>query len=123
MFPKLAGSRRFDWHPDAQPDQRKLKHENPALWAVLVQRIRSLAAPGGDRWTRSGVGRVMYSPILEPPGLFLLYVERRDENSLGGLVLHRSSESSASNSLGPQDKPPDGAFELAQARLAEKPAW
>jgi hypothetical protein len=128
MLRKFAGSRGFSWHPDVLPDLQKLKLLDRRLWGMLAQLIRSLVAPGGERWGWSwpGEGRIMVSSIVESPGFFLLYVNRRDTNGIAALVVHRDDSGGSGSTVADTDlyaMPPEGAFELARARLMEYPTW
>ncbi len=123
MFRRFAGSRGFSWHSDVLPDVQKLKLLDRRLWGMLAQLIRSLVAPGGERWSWPGAGRIMVSSVVEAPGLFLLYVNRRDTADVAGLVVHRDESGGTVGGAGHRAMPPEGAFELARARLMEHPAW
>jgi hypothetical protein len=103
------------WHRAADREARNLKKQDPWGYGQLSRTLEQLTAEIGGQPGHPGKGRI--KQVSAPVGgssWIVLFVERRDSNGLGGLVLQRSARGK---------KLPDSAYETARHRLSETPGW
>jgi hypothetical protein len=113
--PFALNHKNWAWHGAADREARKLKKRDPWAYGQLCRALERLTAETGGQPGHPGSGRIklVYAPVGGSSWI-VLFVERRDKDGLGGLVLERS---------GRGKKLPDSAYETARRRLSETPEW
>jgi hypothetical protein len=104
------------WLSDAREDKARLRDTDSTLFGEVTFAVQELVAahPGAPgnagrgrmRWTRAGLDH-------DPRCAFVLFVVRRDQHGLGGLLVAAVP--------GCPTEPPEAVYDLAEQRLAQAP--
>ena len=109
--------RAWTWHrPDADHESRKLKKQDPWTYGQLGRELQRLTSQRDGRPGKAVRGRIRQSFAATGSTYWaVLFVERRDKQGLGGLLLHRCGARA--------NNPPEGAYESARRRLSGMSGW
>lgn len=105
------------WHrPGAHQESAKLREQDRWAYGQIVRALERLTAESGSELGQPGRGRIrQLSAAAGEFNWIVLFVERRDVNGLGGLVLQRSGKGHRAL--------PDSCYQTARRRLSEMHGW